>query len=271
MFRQQRQVYYKTSDEIALVRYSCELVGKTHAVVAEYIRPGITTAYLDKIAEDYIRSQGAVPSFKGYNNFPATLCISVNEQVVHGIPGNYVLQETDIVSIDCGVYANGFHGDSAYTYALAGVSSTILPLLVATKASLYKGIAQATAGKRSGDIGFAIQQYVEALGFSVVRELVGHGVGQQLHEAPDIPNYGRRGNGAKLLQGLVIAIEPMINMGVKEIAHANDGWTIVTADGKPSAHYEHTIAVQQNKPEILSTFTYLEEAVKNNPNLLPIQ
>ncbi len=265
-----RNIFYKTDDEIELMRHSCLLVAQTHGVVAAHIKPGIKTKELDVVAETFIRDNKAEPSFKGYRGFPASLCISINDQVVHGIPGDYELKEGDIVSVDCGVYANGFHGDSAYTYCLNGVQPEVLALLEVTKRSLYKGIENAVAGKRVGDISFAIQQMAESHHYSIVRELVGHGVGRNLHEAPEIPNYGKRGQGPKLLEGMVIAIEPMVNMGKKEIKSLSDDWTIVTIDGKPSAHFEHTVVVRKNKAEILSSFIFLEEAIKNNTELMQI-
>lgn len=261
-------IFYKTADDLALMRHSCELVGKTHGIVASFIQPGVSTKRLDEIAEEFIRDNKAIPSFKGYKgDYPASLCISVNEQIVHGIPNDYQLREGDIVSIDCGVDANGFHGDSAYTYCLGEPTDQQRKLLSVTKQSLYKGLEQAVVGKRIGDIGFAIQQHVEAHGFSVVRELIGHGVGRNLHEAPEVPNYGKRGRGVKLLEGLVLAIEPMINMGKRDIICLDDKWTIITSDRKPSAHFEHTVVVRKNKSEILTTFKFIEEAIKKNQEL----
>ncbi len=262
-----KKIFYKTSEEIELIRQSCLLVGITHAEVAKHIRPGIKTIELDRIAEEFIFDNKAVPAFKGYQGFPFTLCISVNEQVVHGMPGNYELRSGDIVSIDCGVETNGFFGDSAYTYCVGEVKPEAVRLLKATKTALYKGIEQAIEGNRLGDICFAIQQHVEMQGYSVVRELVGHGIGRQLHEAPEVPNYGRRGQGVKLIEGLVLAIEPMVNMGKHNITHLNDGWTIVTNDRKPSAHFEHTIAIRKKQADILSTFELIEQSVKNNAEL----
>lgn len=267
-----KKIFYKTDDEIELIRYSCQMVGRTHAAVAKFIRPGIKTIRLDAIAEEYIRDNNAIPGFKGYGNFPSTLCISVNEAVVHGIPGNYELKEGDIVSIDCGVLANDFYGDSAYTFCVGEVDEEVMKLLSVTKASLYKGIEQAQVGKRLGDISFAIQQYTERQhGYSVVRELVGHGIGRELHEAPEVPNHGKRGRGVKLLERLVLAIEPMINLGNKKIERLDDEWTIVSADRKPSAHFEHTVAIRKNKADILSTFEYIEESIKNNAELTEIE
>ncbi len=265
-------IFYKTQDDLALMRHSCQLVGRAHGVVATYLKPGIATKRLDEIAEEFIRDNKAIPSFKGYKgDYPASLCISINEQVVHGIPSNYELREGDIVSIDCGVDANGFHGDSAYTYCIGEPNEKQQKLLSVTKQSLYKGIEQAIVGKRIGDIGFAIQHFAESYGFSVVRELVGHGVGRNLHESPEVPNFGRRGQGVKLLEGLTLAIEPMINMGKKDIVCLDDKWTIVTTDRQSSAHFEHTVLVGKNKAEILTTFKFIEEAIKNNPELTYIE
>ncbi|MCK4288081.1 MAG: type I methionyl aminopeptidase [Bacteroidales bacterium] len=256
-------LHYKTEEEIELIRESSLLVGKTLAEVAKHIKPGVKTIILDKIAEEFIRDNGAVPGFKGYKGFPKTLCMSINEQVVHGIPGERILQNGDIVSIDCGVKKNGFYGDSAYTFAVGDVKEEILLLLKRTKESLYKGIEVTVAGKRVGDIGFEIQNYVEGFGYSVVRDLVGHGLGKNLHEKPEIPNYGKRGSGTKLKEGMVLAIEPMINLGTKNIVQENDGWTIRTADKLPSAHYEHDIAVKKGKADILSTFEFIEQVLNN--------
>ena len=258
-----KQLFLKTKEEIELIRLSGVVLGKAHAEVAKLIGPGVTTAALDKIAEEYILDNGGKPSFKGYNGFPASLCISVNEKVVHGFPSKYALKEGDIVSVDCGVLLNSFHSDSAYTYMVGEVSPQVLKLLTVTKESLYLGIDQAVPGGRVGDVSYAIQSYVEKNGFTVVRELVGHGVGKSLHESPEVPNYGKRGQGIKLEQGLVIAIEPMVNMGSRNIVQENDGWTIRTSDRKPSAHFEHTVAINEGKPDILTTFKYIEEALKS--------
>jgi methionyl aminopeptidase len=252
----------KTEEEINLIRISSLLVGKTLAEVAKHIKPGITTAHLDKIAEEYIRDNGGVPSFKGYYGFPASLCISVNDVVVHGIPGLYEIKDGDIVSVDCGVLKNGFHGDSAYSFAVGNVEKRSLELLERTKQSLYNAIEVAIAGNRIGDIGYAVQSYVEGFGYGVVRDLVGHGLGSRLHEKPEVPNYGRRGTGSKLLEGMVLAIEPMINLGTSQVHYDKDGWTIRSADRLPSAHFEHDIVVRKGKAEILSTFEYIEEVVK---------
>ena len=237
------------------MRESNQLVGKTLGEVAKHIRPGISTLELDKIAEDFIRSNGGIPGFLGYGGFPNTLCISVNDEVVHGIPSSRSLEEGDVVSVDCGVVKNGFYGDSAYTFAVGEISDEVKRLLQVTKDSLYKGIEQAVAGMRIGDIGYAVQSYAEANGFSVVRELVGHGVGKSLHEEPQVPNYGRRGQGCKLKIGMVIAIEPMINMGRGDVEWLDDDWTVVTEDGSLSAHYENTILITEDgEPEILTLY-----------------
>lgn len=256
-------ISYKTNDEIELIRESSLLVGKTLAEVARHINPGVTSLFLDKIAEEFILDNGGKPAFKGYRGFPATLCVSVNETVVHGIPGNIELRDGDIVSVDCGILKNGYFGDSAYTFAVGEVSADVLQLLKITKESLYKGIENAVHGKRTGDIGNAVQFYVESFGYSVVRDLVGHGIGKSLHEKPEIPNYGKKGTGVKLQEGMVIAIEPMINMGSYQVYQESDGWTIKTSDGKHSAHFEHTIAVGRAKAEILSSFKYIEEILEN--------
>jgi len=254
-------IYYKTEEEIELVRKSSLLVAKTHAEIAGLIKPGITTLALDKIAEEFIRDNGGVPAFKGYGGFPNTLCMSPNEQVVHGIPNDRALEDDEILSVDCGVVMNGYYGDSAFTYEVGDVDAPKKQLLMATKESLYKGIEQAVAGNRIGDIGYAVQRHAESFGYGVVRELVGHGVGQNLHESPEVPNYGRKGKGILLKEGLVIAIEPMINMGTKRITQHNDGWTITTIDNKPSAHFEHTIVVRKGKAEILSSFEEIEKKI----------
>ncbi len=254
-------IYYKTIDDIETIRDNGDLLGRTHAEVAKALKAGITTKQLDKIAEEYIKDHNAVPSFLNYNGFPASLCISVNEVVVHGIPSEYELKEGDIVSIDCGVFRNGFHADSAYTYAIGEIGQDIKNLLATTKESLYEAISSMKPTSRIGDISFAVQSFVEKKGFSVVRELVGHGVGKNLHEKPDVPNFGKRGRGTKIENGLVIAIEPMINLGAKNIVQERDGWTIRTKDRKPSAHYEHTVAFKDGKPDILTTFEYIEKVL----------
>jgi len=255
-------IYLKTSEEIELLRESNMLVGKTLGELAKIIRPGVTTLELDKVAEEFIRDNGGEPGFLDYGGFPNTLCISINDQVVHGIPSSYVLESGDIVSVDCGVYMNNYHGDSAYTFPVGDVDTEVLNLLKTTKESLYKGIEAAVEGNRIGDVGYAVQQHAEANGFSVVRELVGHGVGKDLHEDPQVPNYGRRGQGVKLKTGMVIAIEPMINLGKRQVVQEEDGWTIVTKDRKPSAHYEHTVAIGKGSADILSSFKFVEEALK---------
>lgn len=252
---------YKTDDEIALIRQSSLLVGKTLAELATMIRPGVTTLELDKRAYEFIHDHGAYPGFLGYNDFPNSICASVNSAVVHGIPTNVPLKEGDIVSVDIGVVKDGWWGDSAYTFAVGEVSAEIQKLLRVTKECLYKGIEQAVAGKRIGDLANAVQVHAESNGFGVVRELVGHGVGRNLHEAPEVPNYGRRGSGMQMAENLVIAIEPMINLGSRNIRQLKDGWTIQTADNKPSAHFEHTIVVKKEKAEILSTFEWIEQAL----------
>ena len=254
-------IYLKTDEEIELLRERNLLVGMTLGELAKWIAPGITTLKLDKIAEEFIRDHGAVPGFLGYGGFPNTLCVSVNEQIVHGIPSNYELKDGDIVSIDCGTVKNGFNGDSAYTFCVGEVAYDVRRLLKTTKESLYLGIEQAVEGKRVGDISNAVQTYCEKKGYSVVRELCGHGVGKRLHEDPEVPNYGRRGCGPLLKSGMVIAIEPMINLGSRNIVIERDGWTTRTRDRKPSAHFEHTVAVREGKADILSSFKYVEEVL----------
>ena len=254
-------IYYKTEEEIDLIRDSSLLVAKTLAEIAGLIKPGITTQALDEIAEEFIRDNGGMPAFKGYNGFPNTLCVSPNDQVVHGIPNGRALKDGDILSVDCGVVMNGYYGDSAFTYEVGEVDVQIKQLLKVTKESLYKGIEMAVSGNRVGDIGYAVQKHAESFGYGVVRELVGHGVGKNLHESPEVPNYGRKGKGILLKEGLVIAIEPMINMGERGIMQHNDGWTITTLDNKPSAHFEHTIVVRKGKAEILSSFVEIEKKI----------
>lgn len=261
-------IYYKTSEEIELIRASCLIVSKALAHVASIIRPGISGKQVDAEAEALIRDHHAVPGFKGYNGFPATLCVSPNEGIVHGIPTDKEFVDGDIVSVDCGALLNGYYGDSAYTFPLGEISEDAADLLRSTKNSLYLGIEQAFIGNRIGDIGYAIQHYIEKeKGFSIVRELVGHGIGKNLHEAPEVPNYGMRGKGQKLKKGLVIAIEPMVNLGGREIRQSDDGWTIITKDKLPSAHFEHTIAITDGDADILSDHSFIEEAIKNNPNI----
>ena len=254
-------IYLKTDEEIELLRAANQIVARTLAEVAKVIAPGVTTLKLDTIAEEYIRSQGAVPGFKGYGGFPGTLCVSVNENVVHGIPSNYALREGDIVSVDCGAVKDGYNGDSTYTFCVGEVDEEVKRLLRTTKESLYIGIEHAVEGNRIGDIGHAIQEYCEKRGYGVVREMCGHGVGRKFHEDPDVLNYGRKGTGPLIKNGMVIAIEPMINMGSKNIVIERDGWTTRTKDRKPSAHYEHTIAIHHGKPDILSSFQYVEEVL----------
>lgn len=252
-------IFYKTPAEIELLRASNQLVGKTLGEISKIIKPGVNTMTIDKLAKEFIMDNGAEPAFLGYNGFPNSLCISINDMVVHGIPSSYELRDGDIVSIDCGTLLNGYYGDSAYTFAIGEISSEVKRLLEVTKECLYLGIEQAVAGNRIGDIGYAVQGHAEVNGYSVVRELVGHGIGRKLHERPEVPNYGYRGKGIKMKKGLVIAIEPMINLGKKEIKECGDGWTIKTADGMPSAHFEHTVAIDKGKADILSTFEYIEE------------
>ncbi len=264
-------IYYKTREEIEIQRESVLLVSRTLALIAEHIGPGVTTFTLDRLAEEFIRDNGGVPSFKGYHGFPASLCTSVNEQVVHGIPNNTALQEGDIISVDCGVLKNGFHGDHAYSFQIGEVSAAKKRLLQITKESLYLGIEQACVGNRIGDIGYAIQQHVQKNGYSVVRDLTGHGLGRSLHEDPQVPNYGKRGEGPPIKEGMVLAIEPMINMGKKFVKWMPDKWTVVTGDRQPSAHFEHDVAVIDGKPVILSTFDYLEQVLeKRRTNGQPI-
>lgn len=264
-------IYYKTKEEIELIRSACLLVCKAHETVAAMLKPGVTGKQIDEAAETCIRDHGGVPGFKGYKGFPATLCISPNEGVVHGIPTDREFQEGDIISVDCGTIVNEFYGDSAFTYALQGVSEETMELLSVTNESLYRGIDKAVVGNRIGDIGYAIQQYAEkANGYGVVRELVGHGVGKNLHEAPEVPNYGSRGRGIMLKEGLVIAIEPMVNEGTRAVRQSDDGWTIISRDKKPSAHFEHTVAVGKEKADILSNHDGIIEEIKNNPELMNI-
>ncbi len=261
-------IYYKTTEEIELLRKSNLLVSHTIATLAKEIKPGINTLHLDKLAGEFIHDNGGKPAFKGYKGFPYTCCISVNSAVVHGFPNSAELKEGDVVSIDTGVVLDGYVGDSAYTFALGTISEEVQQLLRVTKESLYKGIEKAKVGYRIGDIGWAIQEHTEKKhGYGVVRSLTGHGIGKSLHEEPDVPNFGRRGNGLKLQEGLVIAIEPMINMGTKDVYVGDDDWTIYTNDGKLSAHYEHSIAVGKSKADLLSSFEPIEKAEKENPFL----
>ena len=253
-------VFYKTEEEIELIRQSALILSKAHGEIALLIKEGVSTLALDKRAEEFIRDHGAVPSFKNYNGFPFSLCISVNSTVVHGMPSNYVLNDGDVISVDGGVYYNGFHSDSAYTHAVGDVSEEVLQLLEVTKESLFKGIEKAVVGNRLGDISHAIQTHAEASKYGVVRELVGHGIGRNLHESPEVPNYGKRGQGMKLQNGLVLAIEPMVNLGTRYIIQEEDGWTIRTRDNKAAAHFEHTVVVRNNKAEVLTTFDYIDKA-----------
>jgi len=255
-------LYLKTDEEVGLLRESNLLVSRTLAELASIIKPGITTLYLDKIAEAFIRDHGATPAFKGYGGFPNTLCTSVNDEIVHGIPSDYVLKEGDIISVDCGVILNGWYGDSAYTFPVGRIKDDVKRLLEYTRASLEEGVKEAVAGRRVGDISYAVQTMAESGGYSVVRELVGHGLGTKLHEQPEVPNYGKQGSGPKMEKGLVICIEPMINSGKKETLQMNDGWTIKTADGKPSAHFEYAVAVDKGKADVLTTFKYIDDVLK---------
>ena len=254
-----RTIILKTDEEIELMRQSNRLVGMTLGELSKHIKPGITTLQLDKIANEFIRDHGAIPTFLGYNGFQNSICASVNENVVHGIPNKKPLVEGDVVSIDCGTLLRGFCGDSAYTFCVGDVSPEVKQLLKTTRESLYKGIEQAEEGKRIGDIGSAIQTYCESHGYSVVRELVGHGIGRQMHEPPEVPNYGRRGTGPLIKNGMCLAIEPMINMGSKNVVFEDDGWTVRTKDRKASAHFEHTVAIRNGKADILSTFEFIQE------------
>ncbi len=261
-------IQYKTKEEIEIMRHSCLLVGKAHAEAAKLLKAGMTTMQVNKIVETFILDNGGVPSFKNYNGFPAATCISMNEAVVHGFPGDHMLKGGDIISLDIGIYKNGFHGDSAYTYAIGEVAKDVQQLLKVTKESLYLGIEKARVGNRIGDIANAIQEHTEKkYGYGVVRELVGHGLGRKLHEDPQVPNYGKKGTLNKLKEGMVLAIEPMINMGVKEVVHLEDGWTVLTKDRKPSAHFEHDVCITKGDPDILTSFLEIEAAEKANNNL----
>jgi methionyl aminopeptidase len=257
----------KTLEEIELIRQSSLLVGKTLAEVAKIMKPGVKTIEMDRLAETFIRDHKAEPGFKGYGGFPATLCISIGDEVVHGIPGDRELKDGDLVSVDCGTLLNSFYGDYAYSFAIGECDDDLLKLQQVTKESLYLGAEQAILGRRTGDIGYAIQSYVESFGYSVVRDLTGHGIGRKLHEGPEVLNYGKRGSGKMLPENLVICIEPMINMGVKEVTQDHDGWTIRTKDHKASAHFEHMVVVKSNKPEFLSTYEFIEEVLKHNKNI----
>jgi methionyl aminopeptidase len=261
-------IHYKSNAEVELIRQSCQLANDSIAYVAALIKPGISTLELNNKADEFIRDHGGIPNFLNYNGFPFACCISVNDAVVHGFPTTVPLKEGDIISIDCGALMKGYHGDTAYTFALGKISDEVKQLLRVTKDALYKGIEKAIVGNRVGDISFAVQDYTERkFGYGVVRELVGHGLGKDLHEDPQVPNYGKRGKGNKLKDGLVIAIEPMINLGGKDVYHDKDGWTVRTSDGKPAAHYEHTVCVRKNKADVLSSFDSIEAAEKANENL----
>ena len=251
----------KTREQIELMRLSAQLVSKTLGIIAKEMVPGVTTIKIDKLAEEFIRDNGGIPGFKGLYGFPNTLCVSPNAQVVHGVPNNNPLLSGDVISVDCGVLMNGYYGDHAYSFEIGDVAPEVRKLLRITKESLYVGIRQFKAGNRVEDVGNAIQKYCESHGYSVVRELVGHGLGTKMHEDPEMPNYGKRGKGKLFIEGMTVAIEPMINMGSKNTKHLKDGWTILTADGKPSAHFEHNVALINGKPEILSTFDYVYEAL----------
>lgn len=261
MSKKDKIIYLKSEEELDIIRKNGHILGKAHAEVAKLIEPGVTTKALDKIAFDYIKDNQGQPSFLNYNGFPSSLCISVNDVVVHGIPSNRALRDGDIISVDCGVYKNGFHADSAYTYTVGEVIDEVLDLLKHTYRSLFKGIEQAKVGNRVGDVSFAVQNYAESHKYGVVRELVGHGVGKYLHESPEVPNFGKRGNGPKLLEGMVIAIEPMITLGKRAVVQENDNWTIRTEDRRQAAHFEHTVVVRKGTAEILTTFQYIEEVL----------
>ena len=256
------KIYYKSSEDIEKIRESSLLVSKSLAEVAKVIGEGVKTIQLNKVAEEFIRDHGGIPAFLNYNGFPYSLCISLNDQVVHGFPGEYSIKDGDIVSVDCGVILNDFYGDSAYTFPIGNVDAETMRLLKVTKECLSLAIDKAVAGMRTGDVGYAVQEHAEKNGFGVVKELVGHGVGVKLHEKPEVPNYGKRGSGIKLEEGMVIAIEPMINAGKAGVKFWDDGWTVSTVDQKPSAHYEHTVAVKRSKADVLSTFDYVEEVLK---------
>jgi methionyl aminopeptidase len=256
-------LYLKTDEEVGLLKESNMLVSRTLAEIAASIKPGVTTLYLDSIAESFILDNGATPAFKGYGGFPNTLCTSVNEEVVHGIPSGYVLREGDIISVDCGVILNGWYGDSAFTFPVGAITEEVRRLLDYTRASLEEGVKEAVIGNRVGDISYAVQNKAESGGYSVVRELVGHGLGRKLHEPPEVANWGRQGTGPKMEKGLVICIEPMINFGKKETLQMRDGWTIKTADGKPSAHFEYAVAVDKGKAQVLTTFEFIDKVLNN--------
>jgi len=262
--KKNRMIFLKSDEEIEFLRISNQIVAKTLAELAKIIAPGVSTMHLNNVADEFIRDNGAVPNFLNYGGFPYSICASVNEQIVHGFPSEKVfLDDGDIISVDCGALINGFHGDSAYTFCVGDVKPEIKDLLRTTKESLYKGIEQAEEGRRLGDVGNAIQSYCEERGYSVVREMIGHGVGRKLHEAPEVPNYGRKGNGIMLKSGMTIAIEPMINLGSRHLVFEKDGWTTRTLDRKPSAHFEHSVAIRRGKADILSSFEYVEQVLGN--------
>lgn len=260
------KINFKSSEEIELIRLSCHLVSKTLGEIARIIKPGVKTIELNRLAETFIRDHGGVPAFLNYSGFPYSLCISLNNQVVHGFPGKYELLPGDLVSVDCGVVMNKFYGDSAYTFSVGEPKDDRKLLMKVTQECLDLGVAKAVSGMRIGDVGFAVQEHAEKFHFGVVKELVGHGVGTKLHEKPEVPNYGKKGSGIKLEEGMVIAIEPMINAGRAGVRFWDDGWTVSTSDGKPSAHYEHTVAVRKGKPDILTTFEYIEKVLKEKIN-----
>ncbi|MBS1608099.1 MAG: type I methionyl aminopeptidase [Bacteroidetes bacterium] len=262
-------ITYKSDEQVEQMRQSALLVSKTLSEVAKILKPGITTMYLDKMIGDFIKDHKAIPSFLNYHGYPYNSCLSVNDVVVHGFPNKKELKEGDIISVDIGVILDGWHGDHAYTFAIGDPGPEVMQLIHVTKESLYKGIEKAVSGNRIGDIAFAIQEYTEKMyGYGVVRELVGHGLGRSLHEDPQVPNYGKRGSGVKMKEGMVLAIEPMINLGKKEVYTEDDGWTVRTKDGKPSVHFEHDVCVRKGKADILSNYKPIEEAERNNNNLM---
>lgn len=260
------KIYYRSSEEIELIRLSCQLVSKTLGEIAKLITPGVKTIELNNRAETFIRDLGGIPAFLNYSGFPYSLCISLNNQVVHGFPSKYELLPGDLISVDCGVLMNKFYGDSAYTFSVGETKEDKKLLMKVTQECLDFGVAKAVSGMRVGDVGFAVQEHAEKFHFGVVKELVGHGVGTKLHEKPEVPNYGKKGSGIKLEEGMVIAIEPMINAGRAGVRFWDDGWTVSTSDGKPSAHYEHTVAVRKGKPDVLTTFEYIEKVLKEKIN-----
>lgn len=264
-------IYYKTNEEIELMRESNLLVSRTLAYVAENLKVGKSGKSIDKAAEEFIRDHGGIPGFKGYRGFPASLCMSLNDAVVHGIPSDKFFTDKDVVSVDCGVILNGFYGDAAFSFAFKNVGLGVENLLRVTRESLYKGVEAVVVGNRIGDISYAIQNYCEKVhGYGIVRELVGHGVGRSLHEDPEVPNFGMKGKGTLLKEGIVIAIEPMVNMGGKAVKQLNDGWTILTRDGKPSAHFEHSVAVRKDGADILSNHSFIDDSVKKNEEIIDI-